>query len=341
MKTNSTGQIVELLLKKLSAIRKNGWTSSPLNCIVTSALKILWIGKAISAMPPITFLGQTLSDRDLADIKEVTDTCRNLSRTEIASTICELFSWERQNGRLKTVECRQFLEQLESMGLVNLPPQRASNSTSMLVSPSDKSNPPTTILSSELSDLPPISITKVTTRAQRQLWYEYVDRYHYLGYRLPFGAQLRYFVELIDHPTTCLGCMQFSSPAWKMAPRDQWIAWDDGQRARNLQKIICNSRFLILPWIQVKNLASYTLALALRRVADDWNSVYGIRPVLVETLVDRQRFKGTCYKAANWQYLGVTAGRGRMDRENKRHGLFPKDIYAYPLTPRFRRELLT
>ncbi len=340
MKTNSTGQISELLLKKLSAIRKNDWTSSLLNCIVTSALKILWIGKAISAMPPITFLGQTLSDRELADIKEVTDTCRNLSRTEIASTICELFSWERQSGRLKTVECRQFLEQLESMGLVNLPPQRASNSTSMLVSPSDKSNPPTTILSSDLSDLPPISITKVTTRTQRQLWYEYVDRYHYLGYRLPFGAQLRYFVELIDHPTTCLGCMQFSSPAWKMAPRDQWIAWDDGQRARNLQKIICNSRFLILPWILVKNLASFTLALALRQVADDWNSVYGIRPVLVETLVDQQRFKGTCYKAANWQYLGVTAGRGRMDRENKRHGLSPKDIYGYPLTPRFRRELL-
>lgn len=340
MKTDSIGQIVELIPKKLSAIRKNDWTSSLLNCIVSLALKILRIGKATTAMPPITFLGQRLSDSDLADIKEVVDTCRNLSRTEIANTICELFSLERQSGRLKTVECRQFLEQLESMGLVNLPPQRASNSTSMRVSPSDKSNP-ATILSSDLSVLPPISITKVTTKAQRQLWYEYVDRYHYLGYRLPFGAQLRYFVELKDHPTSCLGCMQFSSPAWKMAPRDQWIEWDDGQRARNLQKIICNSRFLILPWVQVKNLASFTLALALRQVADDWNSVYGVRPVLVETLVDRQRFKGTCYKAANWQYLGVTSGRGRMDRENKRHGLSPKDIYVYPLTPRFRRELLT
>ena len=291
-------------------------------------------------MPSITFLGQTLSDIDLAEIKEVIETCRNLSRTEIASTICELFSWERQSGRLKTVECRQFLEQLESMGLVCLPPQRRSNSNSILISPSEKTSP-SPILSCDLSDLSPVSITNVTTKAQRQLWYEYVDRYHYLGYRVPFGAQLRYFIELKNHPTVYLGCLQFSSPAWKMTPRDIWIAWDDGQRAINLQKIISNSRFLILPWIQVKNLASFTLALASRQVADDWNSVYGIKPVLMETLVDRQRFKGTCYKAANWHYLGATTGRGRMDRENRRRDLSPKDIYVYPLTHRFRQELLT
>jgi hypothetical protein len=308
MRTDRINQVVELLLpKKMLAHQKNVWTSSLVNYIVTLTQKILWIGKAMTAMPPVTFLGQILSDIDLAEIRDVMDTCRNLSRTEIASTMCELFSWKRQSGRLKTVECRQFLEQLESMGLVNLPPQRRRNSNTILVSPSDKTNP-TPILSCDLRELSPVSITKVITKAHRQLWYEYVDRYHYLGYRVPFGAQLRYFIELKNNPTTYLGCLQFSSPAWKMTPRDTWIAWDDVQRAANLQKIICNSRFLILPWVQVKNLASFTLTMALRQVADDWNSVYGIKPVLVETLVDGQRFKGTCYKAANWQYLGATTG---------------------------------
>ncbi|MFA7062075.1 MAG: Druantia anti-phage system protein DruA [Pedobacter sp.] len=339
MISNDPGQTVALLPIKLSVDIKNVWTSSLLNYIVTVTKKMLWIGKAMIAMPPITFLGHTLSDIDLAEIREVIDTCRNLSRTEIANTICELFSWERPSGKLKTVECRQFLEQLESMGLVNLPLQRTSNPNSILISPSEKTNP-TSIISCDLNDLLPISITKVTTKAQRQLWYEFVERYHYLGYRLPFGAQLRYFIELNNHPTTYLGCLQFSSPAWKMTCRDKWIAWDDRQRAKNLQKIICNSRFLILPWIQIKNLASFTLALALRQVADDWNRVYGIKPVLVETLVDRQRFKGTCYKAANWRYLGETTGRGRMDRVNRRRDLSPKDIYVYPLTQRFRQELL-
>ena len=114
-----------------------------------------------------------------------------------------------------------------------------------------------------------------------------------------------------------------------MTPRDKWIAWNDGQRAANLQKIICNSRFLLLPWIQVKNLASFTLALALRQVAEDWNRVYAIKPVLVETLVDRQRFKGTCYKAANWICVGQTKGRGRNGPHNA--GKSIKDIYVYPL----------
>ncbi len=337
MRTGNIRLIIRRLSKKISAKTKNVWTSPLLNYIVTVTQKMLWIGKA---MPPITFLGQTLNENDLTEIKDVIDTCRNLSHTEIASTICELFSWERHSGRLKTVECRQFLEQLELMGLVNLPPQRTSNPNSILISPSSKTSP-SPIISCDLSNLSPISITRVITKEQRLLWYEFIDRYHYLGYRRPFGAQLRYFIELAGHQPTYLGCLQFSSPAWKMTPRDKWIAWNDGQRAANLQKIICNSRFLLLPWIQVKNLASFTLALALRQVAEDWNRVYAIKPVLVETLVDRQRFKGTCYKAANWHFLGETTGRGRMDRVNRRRDLYPKDIYVFPLTRRFRKELLT
>jgi hypothetical protein len=125
-----------------------------------------------------------------------------------------------------------------------------------------------------------------------------------------------------------------------MAARDRWIGWSDEQRKDNLQKIINNSRFLLFPWVQIKNLASSVLALAVRTVAQDWHDCYGYRPVLMETLVDQRRFKGTCYKAANWVHVGATTGRGRMDRENKRKGMAVKEIYVYPLSNRFRQELL-
>jgi hypothetical protein len=188
--------------------------------------------------------------------------------------------------------------------------------------------------------LAPISLARVKTKEERQLWYEYVDRYHYLGYQLPFGAQLRYFIKSGTRQTLTLGCLQFSSPAWQMAPRDRWIGWDDEQRRRNLQKIINNSRFVIFPWVQVKNLASSVLGLAAKTLPDDWESSYAYRPVLMETLVAQKRFKGTCYKAANWVHVGETTGRGRMDRENTRKGMAVKEIYVYPLSKRFRQQLL-
>ena len=182
-------------------------------------------------------------------------------------------------------------------------------------------------------------MNRVQSYAQRQLWYEYMDRYHYLGYQIPFGAQLRYFIQSnIDQAR--LGCLQFSSPAWRMAARDRWIGWSEEQRRTNLQKIITNSRFLIFPWIQVKNLASSVLSLAVKKVPNDWFDCYGCRPVLMETLVDQKLYKGTCYQAANWVCVGKTTGRGRMDKQNKRKGMAVKDIYLYPLSKRFRNELM-
>ncbi|MCP4689799.1 MAG: DUF4338 domain-containing protein, partial [Desulfobacterales bacterium] len=136
-------------------------------------------------------------------------------------------------------------------------------------------------------------------------------------------------------------CLQFSSPAWMMAPRDEWIQWSHEQRKRNLQLIVSNSRFLILPWIQIRNLASSALSLAIKVVPDDWYRSYKYQPVLMESMVDPTHFKGTCYKAANWVHVGTTTGRGRMDRENKRFGFSPKEIFLYPLTPRFREVLLS
>ncbi|MBW2013924.1 MAG: DUF4338 domain-containing protein [Deltaproteobacteria bacterium] len=286
------------------------------------------------------FCGQIVTEEQLQEIIEIIDTFPNLSRTELANTICELFSWKRPTGKLKSVECRQFLERLDANGVICLPLCRKqfAKKTIAKVPRTERTDSQATI-STKLRELSPILLTRVKTQEQRQLWYEYVDRYHYLGYQLPFGAQLRYFIKS-GATDDILGCFQFSSPAWKMAPRDRWIGWTDEQRKVNLQKIINNSRFLIFPWVEVKNLASSALALAVKTIPDDWQRCYGYRPVLMETLVDRKRFKGTCYKAANWIHMGKTTGRGRMDRDNKQQGMAVKEIYVYPLTSRFRQELV-
>ncbi|MGD8209535.1 MAG: DUF4338 domain-containing protein [Desulfobacterales bacterium] len=285
------------------------------------------------------FCGQIVSQKQLNEIIEIIETFPNLSRTELASTICELFSWKRCNGKLKSVECRQFLERLDEKAVIKLPASRkqfVKKSPTRIYKTNKADIQPS--ISLTLKDLFPLKLIRVKDQKQRQLWYEYIDRYHYLGYQLPFGAQLRYFINS-DATGDMLGCFQFSSPAWKMAPRDQWIGWSDEQRKANLQKIVNNSRFLIFPWVEVKNLASSVLALAVKTVAQDWQRIYGYRPVLMETLVDGKRFKATCYKAANWIHMGKTTGRGRMDRGNQKQGAAVKDIYVYPLTFGFRQQL--
>ncbi|MEE4113554.1 MAG: DUF4338 domain-containing protein [Desulfobacteraceae bacterium] len=293
-------------------------------------------------MPPISiesFCGRVICRDQISEIAVIVDTFPKLTRTELANTICELYSWKRPTGKLKTVECRQFLERLDARGIIRLPACktqyiRQTKPTTHRTGRTDKQS----TISSKLSELSPIVLTRVRNSAQRRLWCEYVDRYHYLGYRIPFGALLRYFIQSgVDQAS--LGCLQFSSPAWRMAARDNWIGWSDEQRRTNLQKIITNSRFLIFPWVQVKNLASSVLSLAARTVPRDWLDCYGRRPVLMESLVDGKQYSGTCYRAANWVHVGETTGRGRMDIQNKRMGVAVKDIYLYPLSKRFRREL--
>jgi len=285
------------------------------------------------------FCGREVKAETLSEIREIVDSCSGLSRTELANTVCELWDWKRPRGGLKTVECRQFLEELDRRGLIDLPAGRNGRprgvKTRVLRTDWGERQE---ILSGEVRQHEPITLHRVISKEQRDQWYEWIDRYHYLGYQVPFGAQVRYFIEYREGQR--LGCFQFSSPAWKMAPRDRWIGWDEAQRKKNLQKIINNSRFLIFPWVQVKNLASMVLALAGRVVPRDWEAQYGIPVVLMETLVDTARYRGTCYQAANWLQVGTTTGRGRQDRGHARHGEAPKAIYVLPLISRFREALL-
>jgi hypothetical protein len=178
---------------------------------------------------------------------------------------------------------------------------------------------------------------EIVTKPWSFLWNEYIDRYHYLGYTRLSGAQLRYFVKSNGVMIALLG---FSAAAWKTNPRDKYIGWTASERERNLYLIVNNARFLILPWIHSKNLGSHILSQISKRIREDWANRYNYRPVLLETFVDKERFRGTCYKAANWIYVGDTQGRGKWDAKNE-YKKSVKSIWVYPLVKGFRRYLCT
>ena len=289
---------------------------------------------------PDRYSGRRFRQRELALIHEVVESCSGLSRKELAQTICELLGWKRPSGRLKAQECREFLERLGAAGVLALPGKRPGRPVGSRTSvPVTARGERGRELLGEVSDFSPIEIEPVETPEQSLLFREMVGRHHYLGHNVPFGAHLRYLLYACRSERAVVGCMQFSSAAWRMAVRDAWIGWDNATRERNLPRVVNNSRFLILPWVRVKNLASHALSLAARRLAADWPPRYGVEVLLVETLVDTSRYRGECYRAANWIALGQTAGRGRMDREHLRHGASPKTVLVYPLVKDAARKL--
>ena len=284
--------------------------------------------------------GAPLDPTGLALIREVVESCAGLSRKELAQTVCELLGWTRASGRLKALECVQLLEQFEATGVLVLPAKArrrpVGSRTRVPVTARGDRGPE---LVGEVGEFEPITVETVETPEQRLLFRELVGRHHYLGYAVPFGAQLRYLVYVARPARAVVGGVQFSSPAWRMAVRDDWIGWDDATRQRNLQRVVSNSRFLILPWVRIRNLASRVLAQAVRQLGADWPRRYGVEVLLVETLVDPRRYRGDCYRAANWLRLGATAGRGRMDREHRRHGAAPKAVLVYPVVKDAARRL--
>lgn len=287
-----------------------------------------------------TFCGQPLAAPQLDLIRRCVASYPGLSREELAATLCEWLDWSRPNGRLKTRECRDLLQRLRALGLITLPARRAGRprgaATTIMHTAQGEPQAP---VHEDLARLQPIGLRRVQHAAEQHQWRELIDRYHYLGYRTAYGASLRYLIETPHRQPAVLGCLQFSSPAWRMQARDRWIGWDETGRQANLPHLISNSRFLLLPWVRVPNLASHVLALALRAVTRDWERQYGLRPWLAETLVDQQRFSGHCYRAANWLDIGLTTGRGRQDRDHQRHGASPKRILLYPLRPDVRQRL--
>jgi hypothetical protein len=287
---------------------------------------------------PFVFYGRSFLATEIELIRDVVSDFRSLTLTEISRTICELLEWKRPNGRLKNHECRLLLEKLSATGLVSLPAVRDSGPRGPRVVLPTENGEEQESFSGSVRELGPLTLTVVRSRPESALWNEFVARYHYLGYKVPVGANLRYLVRSASSDRV-LACLLWSSPAWKMAARDSWIDWTNEQRARNLQLVVSNSRFLILPWVRVRYLASTILSLCARQLPADWRRLYGYRPLLLETLVDAQ-FRGTSYRAANWIYLGDTRGRGRMDRSHEAHGRAVKQIFVYPLCRDVQRRLI-
>ena len=235
--------------------------------------------------------------------------------------------------RTEGARCLTVLARLEAAGLLTLPPKQQTRPVGSVTSvPRTARGEPGAPLTGRVEAFAPVRLQRVEHPEERRLFRELVDRYHYLGYRVPFGAHRQYLVSVSTPAPTVVGGLQFSSAAWRMRARDVWIGWDEATRARQLSQVVSNSRFLLLPWVHIQNLASATLALALRRLPADWQAQYGVTPLLIETLVDPARYTGGCYRAANWVEVGETAGRGRDDRQHARHGARPKRVFVYPLT---------
>jgi len=284
------------------------------------------------------FCGREFTAKEVTLIQEVVETCTGISRLELAHTVCELLEWKRPGGGLKARECRDLLERMESQGALTLPDKKlcVSSKPRKCIAPAEEGHIHRELTGSVV-EFAPLYVELVESRQQRQLFQELLSRYHYLGYAMPYGARLQYLIYVSRPRREVVGCVQFSSPAWRMKARDQWISWDDGTRKLHLQHIVNNSRLLVLA--RIHNLASMMLSLVLKRLGRDWQRQYGVQPFLVETLVDQQRFHGGCYRAANWIEVGQTSGRGRMDRTHQRHGAQIKTVLVYPLVKHAARRL--
>jgi hypothetical protein len=231
--------------------------------------------------------------------------------------------------------CLKLLGKLEAEGILRLPEKHVSLRKEIREpTPTEKTEPQPTI-EGGIGNAGVVRLEVVVERRETELWNEYVHRYHYLGYKRPFGCCLRYFIE---SDRGWLGCVLFAGAAKRLGERDRWIGWSESSRLRNLGWVVNNTRFVIFPWAKVENLASHVLGKAARRIGGDWEERWSYRPVLMETFVDPRRFDGTCYRAANWRYVGMTTGEGLV-RKGKSYTTSPKKIFVKPLVRDFRSVL--
>lgn len=272
-----------------------------------------------------------LNDAEIDLVKSTLSFFPRLSREEIALTICENLSWYTPSGGYKRDACLSALRRLEKRGIVNLPKSRCDIARPQKIKLSERTDEPLVAITKKLSDVKPITLLPADSPEEKQLWNEYVERHHPLGYKRPFGVHQRYFIV---GGGQYLGCFLVSGAAKSLAVRDRWLGWSLAERRMNLHRIINNSRFLLFPWTQVKYLASHVLALAVRTIPRQWEIRWGYCPVLMETFVDPAYFSGSCYRASNWQYLGETRGTGRPIK-GKSYLTTRKSVFVRPLIKNF------
>lgn len=276
------------------------------------------------------YCGRDFSPKDLEQIRSLIKHNPKLNRTRLSEEVCRFLQWLKPDGKFKDMSCRVAMLRMDKDGLIRLPPSTRKKQPVKKIDITPATDPKTPVIC-PVNQLPQLHLQMVT-KTNSALWNEYIERYHYLGHSPLPGAQLRYYISAGEQIVALTG---FGAAAWQTAPRDQFIGWNHDQRKKNLHLIVNNARFLILPWIQSKNLASKILSLTTRLLPDDWEKRYNIRPVLMESFVQKERFAGTCYKAANWTNVGETKGRGKLGPAGKR-SVPIKDVWVYPLDKKFR-----
>lgn len=255
-------------------------------------------------------------------------------RSHISRMLCKSWQWRQPNGKLKEYAARDLLLRLEEKGFIKLPPRLAQKNNAKAKSFNQIPLFVKNSLAGSVGEYPGFFLRPAGPQ-DNYLWNYLVHHYHYLGLQKLVGEHFRYLAFLNGQ---VVGCLAWASAAWKVKDRDQFIGWDETSKRKNLHLIANNTRFLILPWINVKYLASKVLSLSLKRLSHDWQKTYGHPICLAETFVDTARFKGTCYQASNWQYVGQTKGSAKKGNQYLYHGQ-PKAIYLYPLHRHFRRHL--
>jgi hypothetical protein len=286
---------------------------------------------------PGVLQGRVITAADLDQIRTLQATQPTWSRRQLSVALATAWDWRTSTGRLKDMAARTLLGKLEARGLITLPARRRVASNRMAVRSRPLRTWDLTPLIGSLRAVGPVTVTEVSGDADaRAEVAAALTAFHYLGARGTVGENLQYTVR--DPRGRLLACLRFGSAAWSCRARDTFIGWTAAQRAQRLTWVTNNTRFLILPGITVAHLASWTLGHVLRRVSADWQQKYGHPILLVETFVDRARFAGTSYRAANWQHLGATTGRSRQDRYTTLRVPI-KDVYGYPLHRAFRAEL--
>jgi hypothetical protein len=287
-------------------------------------------------MAPLRYRGRNVSDEDIVYIRELIATHPHASRRTLSTKLCEAWQWRQANGALRDMVCRGLLLMLDRTGRITLPPvdyvrhnplaHRAKPAPALI----DE-----TPIQSGLRDLGPLEFQPVRRTADEPLFNSLMEQHHYLGYEQPVGEHLKYLAWGKSRPIACLA---WSSAPRHLASRDRYIGWSAEARRRNIRFLAYNTRFLILPWVRVEHLASHILGRMAARISADWKQMYGHPIYFLETFVDPERFRGTCYRAANWALLGRTTGRGKQSNSYVPNRSI-KEVLGYPLTPKFR-ELL-
>lgn len=282
------------------------------------------------------YRNRRITGADISFIRGLIAKDIHASRRALSQQLCLAWDWTQPNGQLKDMIARGLLLYLERQGAITLPPRKRTPHNPFLDrKPPAVTGVDTSTIEGPLRDLFPITLRQVRRTPLEKLCNSLIHRFHYLGYTQPVGEHLKYLAFSKDRP---LACIALSSAVRHLGARDRFLGWTAAIRQKNRHLLAYNTRFLVLPWVRVPHLASHLLAQCTRRLSRDWETLYQHPVFWVETFVDRERFQGTCYRAANWIFLGQTTGRGKWDHTYKPNRP-RKDIFGYPLVDKFRERL--